>query len=97
MGNAILGEFHPLLLRHHRPQHEIRGRDVDAGAMQIEIRRHAFEGAGAVEDRRAEPGGMGARPHDRHIAGVPIVVEKRPGRRMHRVGLLPPGADRLRV
>ena len=46
-------------------------------AMQIEVGRNAFEGARAVEDRGAEPGAMRARPHDRHIAVVPIVIEKR--------------------
>ena len=57
------------------------GRGVDARAMQIEIGRHAFEGARAVEHRRAEPDGVGARAHDRHIALVPIAFEEGPGLR----------------
>ena len=68
--------------RHERLQHEVRRRDVDARAMQVEVGRDALEGAGAVEHRRAQPGRMGARPHDRHVALVPAVLEEGPGPRM---------------
>ena len=40
--------------------------------MAIEIGRNTFEGARAIEHGRAEPEPMGAWPHDRHIALVPL-------------------------
>ena len=44
--------------------------------MQIEVRSDPFEGARAIKNRRAEPGSMRAHAHDRHIAFVPIILEK---------------------
>jgi hypothetical protein len=48
--------------------------------MLIEVGHDALEGAGAVEHHhQAEPAGMGARPHDPHIALMPGAVVKGPG------------------
>src|SRR3954463_16672104 len=48
--------------------------------MEVEVRNDAFEGPGAVEHRRAEPGAMRAHAHDAQVAGVPIPFEEGPGR-----------------
>jgi len=46
--------------------------------MQIEVRRHALEGARTVEHRGAEPERVRARADDADIAFVPVALEKRP-------------------
>src|SRR5450756_2820062 len=47
--------------------------------MQVEVGRNALEGAGAVEHRGAQPGGVRAHAHDRDVALVPIAFVERPG------------------
>ena len=47
-------------------------------AMQFEIRRHALEGPGAVENRRAQPGGVGPRRHQKRVARDPAPVDEVP-------------------
>src|ERR1035437_848550 len=54
------------------------GRGIDPRAMQVEVGRNTLEGAGAVEHRRAQPGGVRAHTHDRDIALVPIAFIERP-------------------
>ena len=65
--------------RDRRLQQKTRGRAIHARAMQVEIGSDPFEGARAVEHHRAEPGRVGARAHDRHVALVPVPLEERPG------------------
>ena len=77
--DAFAREPDPGLGVDHRLQPEIGGGPVDPRAVPVEIGRDALEGARAVEDRRAEPGRMGARPHDRRIAVVPLALEEGPG------------------
>ena len=48
--------------------------------MQVEVRGDALEDARAVEHRGAEPDGVGARAPQRHIALMPLALEKGPGR-----------------
>ena len=65
----------------HGLEPEIDRRLVHPRAVAVEIWRHAFEGARAVEDGRTEPDAMGPGPHDRHIALVPLTLEEGPGLR----------------
>src|SRR6478736_166977 len=50
-----------------------------ARALQIEVGGNAFEGARTVEYRGAQPGGMVAHAHDRHISFAPIAFVVGPG------------------
>src|SRR6185312_12447981 len=79
--DAVAREIHPLVDRDDGRQHHRFRRAVDPRAMEIEIGRHALEGARAVEHRGAGPGAVGPRAHDRHVALVPVAVEKSPGLR----------------
>ena len=80
-GDALAGQSQPGLGIDDRLQLEIDGGLIDPGAVPVEIGRHAFEGARAVEHGRAEPGRMRARAHDRHIAVMPVAFKEGPGLR----------------
>ena len=45
--------------------------------MEVEIGRNALEDPGTVEDGRAQPGRVGARPDDGRIALDPTAVDPR--------------------
>ena len=79
--DAVLREAEPGVGRDHGLEMHGFRRGIHARAMQVEIGRHALEGAGAVEHRRAQPGGVVAHAHDRHIALVPIAFVEGPGLR----------------
>src|SRR5271165_673280 len=62
-----------------RFQEELRCRVIHARTMELEIGRNPFECPSAIKHHGAEPGRMGARTHDRHVAFVPFSLEERPG------------------
>ena len=76
---AVADEPKPGLGRYAGFQEKFAGRRVDPRAMEIDVGHHAFEKAGAIEHHRAEPDRVGARPHEEHIALVPVAIAKCPG------------------
>ncbi len=86
---ALAGEGDDLVLGHRRLQPERGGGAVDARAMAIDVRHDALEGPRSVEDARAEPCRMSARPHERRIALMPAAVEPGPGFGIPRQGRHP--------
>src|SRR5437660_8249118 len=75
------GKPDPGFDRDRRLQEEFCCRVIDTRAMEFKIGRNSFESPSTVEHHRAKPGSVGARAHDRHIAFMPISIEKRPGLR----------------
>src|SRR5208337_3879306 len=94
--HALARDLDHRLYAHHRLQPHRPRRTVEAGAMLVEVGRHALEGPRAVEHARAEPEGVGARANEGRVALDPLAVEKgeslRPGG--HSVRALGPGTER---
>src|SRR6185369_13423152 len=78
---TLAGQLEPLLGGYDRLEMHGFGGGIHPHAMQIEIGRHTFEGAGAIEHRRAEPGGVIAHAHDRDIPFTPFAFVEGPGLR----------------
>src|SRR3546814_952487 len=74
-GDAVEGERLDLAAGQAWTQPQLVRRAHDALAVEVQIRGHPLEGAGAVEDDRRQPHGVGHRAHETGVAVEPLALE----------------------
>src|SRR3984957_10096655 len=77
--DSFARQLDPGFRRDRRLEKKFLRRVIDAGAMQLEVRRDAFKKSRSIEHNRTKPRSMRARTHDPDVALVPISLEISPG------------------